>query len=94
MGVPGVGPMTASAMVAAIGDGAAFGRGRDFAAWLGLVPKQFSTGDARFSAASVGAAIDTYARCSFKAPVLFSSGPMVGEKEFRSLADRGIQATA
>jgi transposase len=45
MGVPGVGPITASAMVAAIGDGAAFSKGRDFAAWLGLVPKQISTGD-------------------------------------------------
>jgi transposase len=45
MGVPGIGPITASAMVAAIGDGAAFSRGRDFAAWLGLVPKQISTGD-------------------------------------------------
>jgi transposase len=45
MEVPGVGPLTASAMVAAIGTGAAFGRGRDFAAWLGLVPKQISTGD-------------------------------------------------
>jgi transposase len=43
--VPGVGPITASAMVAAIGDGAAFNKGRDFAAWLGLVPKQISTGD-------------------------------------------------
>ena len=32
-------------MVAAIGDGAAFVKGRDFAAWLGLVPKQISTGD-------------------------------------------------
>jgi transposase len=45
MAVPGVGPMTASAMVAAIGNGAAFSKGRDFAAWLGLVPKQISTGD-------------------------------------------------
>ena len=72
--------MTASAMVAAIGGGAAFSRGRDFAAWLGLVPKQISTGDRTILAASVGAAIDTYARCSFKAPVLFSSGPMVGRK--------------
>jgi len=45
MGVPGIGPMTASAMVAAIGDGAAFSKGRDFAAWLDLVPKQISTGD-------------------------------------------------
>jgi transposase len=42
---PGVGPMIASAMVAAIGNGSAFARGRDFGAWLGLVPKQSSTGD-------------------------------------------------
>src|SRR4051794_8150797 len=45
MTVPGVGPIIASATVAAIGNGAAFARGRDFAAWLGLVPKQMSTGD-------------------------------------------------
>ena len=45
MSVPGVGPIIASAMVAAIGNGAAFRRGRDFGAWLGLVPKQTSTGD-------------------------------------------------
>lgn len=45
MSVPGIGSITASAMVAAIGDGSAFSRGRDFAAWLGLVPKQISTGD-------------------------------------------------
>jgi transposase len=32
-------------MVAAIGDGAAFAKGRDFAGWLGLVPRQMSTGD-------------------------------------------------
>jgi transposase len=42
---PGVGPIIASAMVAAIGDGSAFAKGRDFGAWLGLVPRQFSTGD-------------------------------------------------
>jgi transposase len=45
MSVPGIGPIIASAMVAAIGNGAAFTKGRDFAAWLGLVPKQMSTGD-------------------------------------------------
>jgi transposase len=45
MTVPGIGPIIAGAMVAAIGNGAAFARGRDFAAWLGLVPKQMSTGD-------------------------------------------------
>jgi transposase len=45
MTVPGIGPIIASAMVSAIGDGAAFTKGRDFAAWLGLVPRQISTGD-------------------------------------------------
>jgi transposase len=45
MTVPGIGPIIASAMVAAIGNGVAFAKGRDFAAWLGLVPKQMSTGD-------------------------------------------------
>src|SRR5262245_63728229 len=45
MTVPGIGPIIASAMVAAIANGAAFTKGRDFAAWLGLVPKQMSTGD-------------------------------------------------
>ena len=45
MTIPGIGPIIASAMVAAIGNGAAFAKGRDFAAWLGLVPKQMSTGD-------------------------------------------------
>jgi transposase len=45
MSVPGIGPIISSAMVAAIGTGEAFSKGRDFAAWLGLVPKQISTGD-------------------------------------------------
>ena len=44
MSVPGVGPIISTAMVAAVGDGEAFERGRDFGAWLGLVPKQYSTG--------------------------------------------------
>lgn len=42
--IPGVGPLVSTATVAAIGNGAAFRKGRDFAAWLGLVPKQHSTG--------------------------------------------------
>lgn len=45
MTVPGIGPIISSAMVAAIGNGAAFARGRDYSTWLGLVPKQMSTGD-------------------------------------------------
>jgi transposase len=42
--IPGVGPLVATAVVAAIGNGSAFTKGREFAAWLGLVPKQHSTG--------------------------------------------------
>ena len=42
--IPGIGPVTATAIVAAIGTGQAFGKGRDFAAWIGLVPRQHSTG--------------------------------------------------
>ena len=45
MTVPGIGPIISSAMVAAIGTGDVFSKGRDFAAWLGLVPRQISTGD-------------------------------------------------
>ena len=45
MTVPGVGPIISSAVVAAIGNGSGFKQGRDFGAWLGLVPKQESTGD-------------------------------------------------
>jgi transposase len=42
--IPGIGPIVATAIVAAIGNGAAFRKGREFSAWLGIVPKQFSTG--------------------------------------------------
>jgi transposase len=42
--VPGIGVVTASALVAAVGDARQFASGRDLAAWLGLVPKQYSTG--------------------------------------------------
>jgi transposase len=43
--IKGVGPKTATAVVAAVGDGAEFKNGRHLAAWLGLVPRQFSSGD-------------------------------------------------
>lgn len=42
--IPGIGPMIASALVAAIGDGRAFAKARDLSAWLGLVPRQITTG--------------------------------------------------
>jgi transposase len=42
--VPGIGAINATALVAAVGDGSAFARGRDMAVWLGLVPRQATTG--------------------------------------------------
>ena len=42
--IPGIGPIVATAIVAAIGNGADFRKGREFAAWLGVVPRQYSTG--------------------------------------------------
>jgi transposase len=44
MAIPGIGPVTATAMIAAIGNGSAFRKGREFAAWLGVVPREHSTG--------------------------------------------------
>ncbi len=42
--IPGVGPVTATALIAAIGNGAGFRKGRDLAAWVGIVPRECSTG--------------------------------------------------
>jgi len=42
--IPGVGPVIATALIAAIGNGAAFRKGREFAAWMGIVPGEYSTG--------------------------------------------------
>ena len=42
--IPGFGPLVSTATVAAIGNGSAFRRGRDFSAWVGIVPRQYSTG--------------------------------------------------
>jgi len=42
--LPGIGPLTASALIASIGDAKNFKNGRQLAAWLGLVPRQHSSG--------------------------------------------------
>ena len=44
MRIPGVGPVTATALVASVGDAKVFDNGRQFATWLGLTPRQHSTG--------------------------------------------------
>ncbi|MEY9595881.1 transposase [Bradyrhizobium japonicum] len=78
MTVPGIGPIISSAMVAAIGTGDVFSKGRDFGAWLGLVPNQISTGAARSSAKSPGVAIATCAFCSCRRHGLCWSGLRTG----------------
>lgn len=42
--IEGIGPLTATAFISAVGDAKMFKRGRDCSAWLGLVPRQYSTG--------------------------------------------------
>jgi transposase len=42
--IPGIGALNATALVAAVSNGAAFAKGRDMAAWLGLTPREYSTG--------------------------------------------------
>jgi hypothetical protein len=42
--IPGVGPVTATALIGAIGNGSAFGKGRALSAWMGIVPGEYSTG--------------------------------------------------
>ena len=78
MTVPGIGPIISSAMVAAIGSGAAFARGRDFSAWIGLVPKQMSTGDRTILGRISSEETVTCARSSCKQPGLFCYGRQAG----------------
>lgn len=59
--IPGVGPITASAMAASIGDARNFKNGRQLAAWLGIVPKQHSTGG-KSTLLSISKRGDTYLR--------------------------------
>jgi transposase len=42
--IPGIGPITATALLASVADAKLFNNGRAFAAWLGLVPRQYGTG--------------------------------------------------
>lgn len=59
--VPGIGPLTASALVASIGDANNFDSGRKLAVWLGLVPRQHSSGG-KFNFLSIGKRGDVYLR--------------------------------
>ena len=67
-GIPGVGGLTAHAIVAAIGDGRQFGSARDFAAWCGLTPREHSSAAKGAARASVARATSGCASCSRSAP--------------------------
>jgi len=60
---PGIGPLNATALTAAIDNAQTFARGRDLAAWLGLVPKQTRPVESPSFWGSANAAMDIYARC-------------------------------
>ena len=64
--IPGVGPALATALVASVGDPRAFRSGRDFSAWIGLVPKQNSSGG-KEKLGSISKRGDRYLRSLFTA---------------------------
>jgi transposase len=67
--IPGVGPALATALVASIADAKAFRSGRDFSAWVGLVPKQNSSGG-KDKLGSISKQGDRYVRSLFTAGAL------------------------
>ena len=67
--LPGVGPALATALVASVADPKAFRSGRDFSAWIGLVPKQHSSGG-RDKLGSISKQGDRYLRSLFTAGAL------------------------
>jgi transposase len=67
--LPGVGPALATALVASVGDPKAFRSGRDFSAWIGLVPKQSSSGGKQ-KLGSISKKGDRYLRGLFTAGAL------------------------
>ena len=67
--IPGVGPMLATALVASIADPQAFRSGRNFSAWIGLVPKQHSSGG-KDRLGSISKQGDRYLRSLFMAGAL------------------------
>ena len=101
--VPGIGVIISSAVVSAIGTGGSFKQGRDFAAWLGLVPRQVSTGG-RTKLAGLSKRGNCYLRTLFvqaahvilvKKPAAAQAGiwPWI-ERAAKRMAHRNLLATA
>jgi transposase len=80
--IPGVGPITASALVASIGDAKNFANGRQLAAWLGLVPKQHSSGG-KTNLQGISKRGDTYLRTL----LIHGARAVIRQVELRSNVD-------
>ena len=68
--IPGVGPMLATALVASVADPRTFRSGRNFSAWIGLVPKQHSSGGKEANSGGISKQGDRYLRSLFVAGAL------------------------
>jgi transposase len=66
--IPGIGPVTATAVIAAIGNGAAFAKGREFAAWLGVVPREHAANKSCWESANVATPTCEHYSCKERVP--------------------------
>jgi transposase len=82
--VEGIGPITATALVAAAGDGKSFKNGREFAAWIGLVPRQRSSGG-RSRLLGISKRGDRYLRTLLIHGARAALGRIQGKQDPRSL---------
>lgn len=89
--MPGVGPITASAAVAMAGDGSAFRDGRQFAAWVGVTPKEHASGEKR-RLGGITKRGDAYLRSLFvhgaRAVVRAATGDDARSRWIRALVER------
>ena len=82
--IPGIGPLIATATIAAIGNGPAFKKGRGFAAWLGVVPGEHSTGKQKLTGTSrrVNKYLSAY-RTAVENETIFRSECVAGQSGIR-----------
>jgi hypothetical protein len=71
--IPGIGPVTATAVIAAIGNGAAFRKGREFEAWMGVVHESILLAESKDYWVSVNVGTDICENCLYNVRVLSCS---------------------
>jgi transposase len=85
--IPGIGPITASALVASVGDAKVFHNGRQFAAWLGLVPRQNSSGG-KMNLLGISKRGDTYLRTLLMRGAIRISLPLLWQTKMHAPCGR------